>query len=52
MNNTPDIEESDEHWLCLILTCELSLVMRMSAVSIANFVICLRDCIESTMFHL
>jgi hypothetical protein len=43
VNNTLDIEESDEHCLhFMILTCELSWVLGMLAVSIADFVICFR----------
>jgi hypothetical protein len=34
------------------LTCELSWVVRMSTVSIANFVACFQDHTESTMFRL
>jgi len=36
----------------VILTCELSWVMGMLAVSIANFVVCFQDHIESTMIHI
>jgi hypothetical protein len=36
----------------VISTCKLCWVMGMSAVSIANFVICFQYHIESTMFHL
>jgi len=47
VNNTIDINESDEHCLC-DLACELSWVMGMPAVSIANFVVHFQDHIEST----
>jgi hypothetical protein len=45
-NNSLDIEESDDS------PCELSWVMGMSAVSIANHVLYFRDHTESTIFHL
>jgi hypothetical protein len=40
MNNTLDIKENEENSLFVILTCKLSSVMGMLAVSTANFVIC------------
>jgi hypothetical protein len=53
VNNTLDIAESDDTLPSfVILACELSWVMGMLAVSIANFVICFWDHIGNTMFHL
>jgi hypothetical protein len=53
VNSTLDIKENDEQLSSFeISTCELSWVMGMLAVSIADFVVCFCDHIESTMFCL
>jgi hypothetical protein len=36
----------------MISTCDLSRIVGMSAVSIANYIVWFRNHIESTMFHL
>jgi hypothetical protein len=51
VNNTLDIEESGALSSFVISTCDLSWVVGMSAVPIANFVVCFGDDVESTMFH-
>jgi hypothetical protein len=52
MSSTVDIEENDEHSHRLTSTRRVPWVVEMWAVSIKNFVVCFRNHVQSTMFHL